>query len=469
MEEAEILALAPSPDAFDRAASLVRSQALKNLRRNEGGDYLWADCEGSGADPYAVSADLAGEKPRLACSCPSRRRPCKHALALLVALSQDESGFEVAEPPDDLERNRTKAAAPKKPKKKKAGKKSAASKAAEEKKARAQVEGLDIADQVLADLATSGLGTVDEARREALGDRAKELADFYLPGVAVALRRLSLILAADDNPDMQRARAARQLARLTTMVRKGRALLEHKLEDAGETDTERDALLEEILGKVWHLTELEEKGFVRKKLELVELAYVRADDAARDERVETSHLLDLESGQLLRDVAYVPAKRKKRQPPKPSYGHLEVENAAVYPGFANPRVRWEKGAATERPLTADDCARACEKAVPIAEATARFLAQAKDLLAPDTAIALVKTRGPRLYDDGLVLEDAEGSMIALRRLGLGESSIPAMRSTGWPRTGRAALVELSIHPFLPEIVAAPMALLADDGLVRLCR
>src|SRR5690242_13635057 len=43
---------------------------------------VWGKCQGSGKTPYQVSIDLNG--PAYRCSCPSRKFPCKHAIALLL-------------------------------------------------------------------------------------------------------------------------------------------------------------------------------------------------------------------------------------------------------------------------------------------------------------------------------------------------------------------------------------------------
>lgn len=43
---------------------------------------VWGDCRGSGKKPYQVIVDV--EKPAYKCSCPSRKFPCKHAIALLL-------------------------------------------------------------------------------------------------------------------------------------------------------------------------------------------------------------------------------------------------------------------------------------------------------------------------------------------------------------------------------------------------
>lgn len=43
---------------------------------------VWGECQGSGDKPYQTRIDLNG--PAFKCSCPSRKFPCKHSLALLL-------------------------------------------------------------------------------------------------------------------------------------------------------------------------------------------------------------------------------------------------------------------------------------------------------------------------------------------------------------------------------------------------
>jgi hypothetical protein len=82
-----------APDASSLAAA--RKLAVPGPWRDTGcSDVLvWGQCQGSGKTPYQVSVDLVG--PAYRCSCPSRKFPCKHALALLMLWSEgviDESG-----------------------------------------------------------------------------------------------------------------------------------------------------------------------------------------------------------------------------------------------------------------------------------------------------------------------------------------------------------------------------------------
>jgi hypothetical protein len=76
----QVAAVAPTPRAVAAAEPLATASRWSSL----GGDdrALWGRCRGSGAEPYDTSADHVDAAWR--CTCPSRRLPCKHALALLL-------------------------------------------------------------------------------------------------------------------------------------------------------------------------------------------------------------------------------------------------------------------------------------------------------------------------------------------------------------------------------------------------
>ena len=73
-------ALAPSP------SSLIAAQPVAVLSRWSGlgcdARGVWGRCAGGASEPYDCVVDHVGVGFR--CSCPSRRHPCKHALALLL-------------------------------------------------------------------------------------------------------------------------------------------------------------------------------------------------------------------------------------------------------------------------------------------------------------------------------------------------------------------------------------------------
>jgi SWIM zinc finger len=75
-----VLALAPDTSCGRAAAGLAGPSCWSGA--GAAGDLVWGLCAGSGKDPYQVIVDLAG--PSYQCSCPSRKFPCKHVLALLL-------------------------------------------------------------------------------------------------------------------------------------------------------------------------------------------------------------------------------------------------------------------------------------------------------------------------------------------------------------------------------------------------
>ena len=82
-----MLALAPDVPAQRAAQSLAsdRSWPLTGTGTGTGTGEphaLWGECMGSAAAPYRTVVDPSG--PAYQCSCPSRKFPCKHALALLL-------------------------------------------------------------------------------------------------------------------------------------------------------------------------------------------------------------------------------------------------------------------------------------------------------------------------------------------------------------------------------------------------
>ncbi len=77
---ARVLGLAPDETSRAAARTLTRRAAWSGV--GSGGTLLWGRYRGSGREPYQVSVDVAA--PSLRCSCPSRKQPCKHALALLL-------------------------------------------------------------------------------------------------------------------------------------------------------------------------------------------------------------------------------------------------------------------------------------------------------------------------------------------------------------------------------------------------
>lgn len=92
-----VLALAPDAASAKAARGLLSPAQWPSLGHDA--TAAWGECQGSGSKPYQTQVDLSG--PVFKCSCPSRKFPCKHGLALLLLRAQDTSRFTTpAEPPE---------------------------------------------------------------------------------------------------------------------------------------------------------------------------------------------------------------------------------------------------------------------------------------------------------------------------------------------------------------------------------
>jgi hypothetical protein len=80
----QVLSLAPDASAQRAARSLSgdRPWSEAGLSVDAVPPTVWGLCQGSGAQPYETCVDLT--EPAYKCSCPSRKFPCKHTLALLL-------------------------------------------------------------------------------------------------------------------------------------------------------------------------------------------------------------------------------------------------------------------------------------------------------------------------------------------------------------------------------------------------
>ncbi|WP_266168277.1 SWIM zinc finger family protein [Dyella subtropica] len=91
----QVLALAPDAASAKAAAGLTGTNHWVLLGGDD--DAVWGECKGSGAKPYQTQVDLAALLSR--CTCPSRKFPCKHGLALLLLYAQQAAGLPRADRP----------------------------------------------------------------------------------------------------------------------------------------------------------------------------------------------------------------------------------------------------------------------------------------------------------------------------------------------------------------------------------
>jgi uncharacterized Zn finger protein len=468
LTEETIHRLAPDNSALQAARDLVRKGQFKGQGVSADKTWLLAQCQGSGKVPYELSVDLAGDNPVGRCTCPSRKFPCKHCLGLMLLYVAKPDSFAQKEPPADLAAKRTKQAEKSEKKKQEGDKPAKVNQAALNKKLAAQREGLDLLEKLVLDLVTSGQWAAP-AQVARLERQSKQLTDAYLPGARMMLNRLILLAQADEPTEEEKQTLGADLiGQLWATVQKGRNYLDGKL--AGdENQAEADAVVEEVLGKAWQLTDLREKGYTQQNLTLWELAYERYDDPAREERIETSHLLELGSGKLFKAVAYRPFKGMKYIAEQPSYQTvLQISDAAVYPGFLHRRIRWEKELEKSRPLEAADRGKAVQLAQPgFAEALAAFRQQLKHPLAPREAAVLLKCQKIGLLDQRVFLEDAKGARLEAKDRQKNYSTVANLVRAAGMVSSPTVLLRLFVQPTTNTIVGEPLAALTEEVHLRL--
>ncbi|MBB4934023.1 hypothetical protein F4561_004843 [Lipingzhangella halophila] len=205
----DVWALAPDASSTKGALKVAKpaSWPARGWRAGPDGGVaaVWGECKGSGAKPYQAAVDLAGEgAPVSRCSCPSRKFPCKHTLAVLYLWAIGE-----VDGPDDgpawvgewLEsraaraRKRTETSAEQSPEARKQA----------EKTAREREElvssGLDELELWLADQVEAGLSEAPRKNRDHWKLMGQRLVDAKAGGAAGRVTELASLTRATDWPD----------------------------------------------------------------------------------------------------------------------------------------------------------------------------------------------------------------------------------------------------------------------------
>lgn len=88
--------MAPDPKAMTAAKSVSAPKCWPSL--GEGSKGLWGVCKGSSTYQVYIDAENNGY-----CTCPSRKRPCKHALGLLMLAAGGHAIPKAEAPPGHIE------------------------------------------------------------------------------------------------------------------------------------------------------------------------------------------------------------------------------------------------------------------------------------------------------------------------------------------------------------------------------
>lgn len=191
-----ILALAPDSSSAANGKKLATPAKWPALHTAPG--LLWGEAQGSGKNPYLVGVDLNGYVSK--CSCPSRKFPCKHALALMLLHAQQPDKFIEKDAPETLQKwleGRGARAEAKEQKAEETAKKEAdpaaqaKRRAAREKKV---TDGLAALDVFLKDVVRDGLAQASSRPYSDWDTQAARLVDAQATGAARLVRRIPSLL-----------------------------------------------------------------------------------------------------------------------------------------------------------------------------------------------------------------------------------------------------------------------------------
>ncbi|GAA2106913.1 SWIM zinc finger family protein [Actinomadura alba] len=253
----QVLGLAPDAPSVKASGTLARPARWSGTGCDE--DAVWGTCQGSGKSAYRASVDLS--EPAFRCSCPSRKFPCKHALALLLLWS--DGPVPEGAPPGWVTEWLTERRA-------RAGRRVASDTAADgarpagtrdpktaERREQRVADGVAELDQWLRDQVAHGLAHAERAPYHLWDDVARRLVDAQAGALAGQVRRLASIpRRGADWP--QRLLAEYALLRLLTTAFRRRAELPGPLAATvrariGFTLTHEEVLAGERVRDLWYV------------------------------------------------------------------------------------------------------------------------------------------------------------------------------------------------------------------------
>lgn len=195
----DILRLAPDASSAKSGKELANPVKWQGMGTDL--TYIWGYCQGSGAKPYQTQVDLTA--PAFKCSCPSRKFPCKHGLALLLlAMTRVELFDETTAAPDwvaEWIESRQEKSAKKKEREERPRTEEELAQLQEAKEKRkgdrfARVEaGIDTLELFLEDSLRQGTSSLQSKPFAYWQERAARLVDAQAPGLAKRVINLSSI------------------------------------------------------------------------------------------------------------------------------------------------------------------------------------------------------------------------------------------------------------------------------------
>lgn len=183
--------------ALERAKKLASSLSWKALQGNQ--DLVWGQCKSSGASYYKTALKTQG--PVFTCNCPSRKKPCKHALALGLLLIAQPDAFHITdEYPEWIQQWAEKGAASSDTANSELEEKRQAERQKNFSKRLLQMEaGLNELETWLQDTLRLGLASLEQQPYSFWQEIAARMVDAKLGGIGKRIRQMQFLVGSQDN------------------------------------------------------------------------------------------------------------------------------------------------------------------------------------------------------------------------------------------------------------------------------
>lgn len=197
-----ILSHAPDPGTAQRAQKSAQTWMWHSLEGN--GRAVWGS-HGPHHEPWLTVVDFDG--PGFKCNCPVRRKPCKHAIGLLLLFAKQNDAFQVVnETPDEvaewLAQRDSRRGKPLQGGKKRSPEEEAIlaekRQAAREKRHFAMAAGLAELESWLTDLLRQGLASLEARSEEYWMELSQRMTDAKLKGIARRMRQFPALMREED-------------------------------------------------------------------------------------------------------------------------------------------------------------------------------------------------------------------------------------------------------------------------------
>jgi hypothetical protein len=191
LTEEQILTLAPDESSKKAGKELANPSKWVTKGANE--QAIWGECQGSGSKPYQTQIDLSNIAFK--CSCPSRKFPCKHGIALGLLYARQQNLFAETTMPAWVDEWISKRSQKEEKKAEKKDKPVDEAAQAKRQQAREQkvADGIEELLTWIKDIVRNGIINIPEKGYQYWDGMAKRMVDAQAPGLAGMVRGLANI------------------------------------------------------------------------------------------------------------------------------------------------------------------------------------------------------------------------------------------------------------------------------------